>query len=74
MDYLQYPDTPIFYAYSEREGFKPYYKWITFNTKQGEKPLSLLIAEALGFKPYYKWITFNTGTTSTSTKGIKFLF
>ena len=38
-------------------GFKPYYKWITFNTGNlvahcGENGLS--------FKPYYKWITFNT--------------
>ena len=36
--------------------FKPYYKWITFNT--------MYVAEEngglAGFKPYYKWITFNT--------------
>ena len=37
--------------------FKPYYKWITFNTKvNGIMNLSLNIR----FKPYYKWITFNT--------------
>ena len=36
--------------------FKPYYKWITFNTKKLiDTDLSIL-----GFKPYYKWITFNT--------------
>ena len=36
--------------------FKPYYKWITFNTKfeLGFGKLSYC------FKPYYKWITFNT--------------
>ena len=37
--------------------FKPYYKWITFNTFDGD--VIGLIAE-LSFKPYYKWITFNT--------------
>ena len=36
--------------------FKPYYKWITFNTPT---PVSAN-APSLGFKPYYKWITFNT--------------
>ena len=44
------------------ESFKPYYKWITFNTlKLGAIGLYLLC-----FKPYYKWITFNTldGVTS----------
>ena len=38
--------------------FKPYYKWITFNTETKYKPSS--IDYSLGFKPYYKWITFNT--------------
>ena len=37
-------------------GFKPYYKWITFNTI---KEL-LDNAKHKSFKPYYKWITFNT--------------
>ena len=36
--------------------FKPYYKWITFNTDDQETRYS----EAVSFKPYYKWITFNT--------------
>ena len=38
-------------------GFKPYYKWITFNTivEEYEK-----LANIKSFKPYYKWITFNT--------------
>ena len=35
--------------------FKPYYKWITFNTLF-DNYLNIL----LSFKPYYKWITFNT--------------
>ena len=36
--------------------FKPYYKWITFNTEECK-----FITPYLGsFKPYYKWITFNT--------------
>ena len=38
-------------------GFKPYYKWITFNIL-----VSGAIARgylAVSFKPYYKWITFN---------------
>ena len=38
--------------------FKPYYKWITFNTSKYKKPDGL--ASIIGFKPYYKWITFNT--------------
>ena len=40
----------------ELEGFKPYYKWITFNTLL--KDVTKFQNE--GFKPYYKWITFNT--------------
>ena len=41
------------------EGFKPYYKWITFNTyKILEWGFPLR-----SFKPYYKWITFNTAST-----------
>ena len=37
--------------------FKPYYKWITFNTKIEERAKETVF---LSFKPYYKWITFNT--------------
>ena len=37
--------------------FKPYYKWITFNTKNGYIGGWL---DPESFKPYYKWITFNT--------------
>ena len=36
--------------------FKPYYKWITFNTEVRE----VKEVNELCFKPYYKWITFNT--------------
>ena len=39
------------------EGFKPYYKWITFNTYGA---VCDTYNDFLGFKPYYKWITFNT--------------
>ena len=43
------------------KGFKPYYKWITFNTKfQEVKSMKINFS----FKPYYKWITFNTSKTS----------
>ena len=38
-------------------GFKPYYKWITFNTYLTWYRSVLLF---FSFKPYYKWITFNT--------------
>ena len=37
--------------------FKPYYKWITFNTLS---ILAYLLTILFCFKPYYKWITFNT--------------
>ena len=37
-------------------GFKPYYKWITFNIVE---QLGIQFKETRGFKPYYKWITFN---------------
>ena len=36
--------------------FKPYYKWMTFNTWYQY----LNITDIQGFKPYYKWMTFNT--------------
>ena len=59
MEYLQY-------AYSERnvievEGFKPYYKWNTFNTNIAMDSSNNLY---FCFKPYYKWNTFNTVTTA----------
>ena len=44
--------------------FKPYYKWITFNTRE-EISLSGT-ATAISFKPYYKWITFNTAMSASS--------
>ena len=37
--------------------FKPYYKWITFNTQASLQHKEVY---SLSFKPYYKWITFNT--------------
>ena len=39
-------------------GFKPCYKWITFNTKV-MKDLGFM-TNYKSFKPCYKWITFNT--------------
>ena len=36
--------------------FKPYYKWITFNTYNRLYNND----DIFYFKPYYKWITFNT--------------
>ena len=45
-------------------GFKPYYKWITFNTSRLCVVISITnLLE--GFKPYYKWITFNTKFSPT---------
>ena len=57
MEYLQY--FPIYYAYSKRDsvGFKPYYKWNTFNTIVED---IIETGYDSSFKPYYKWNTFNT--------------
>ena len=38
------------------DGFKPYYKWITFNMCLAG---TVFFTGSLSFKPYYKWITFN---------------
>ena len=56
MDYLQYlfvSSTGV----TNSASFKPYYKWITFNTNKAHG--AYLHSEQC-FKPYYKWITFNT--------------
>ena len=55
MDYLQY-NVLRSLVVKRSWGFKPYYKWITFNTVGYNLFKDIL----LGFKPYYKWITFNT--------------
>ena len=58
MDNLQYPYmSQKDVSYVGIMGFKPYYKWITFNTIELS---ALYLAIGEGFKPYYKWITFNT--------------
>ena len=45
------------------QSFKPYYKWITFNTTT---PTAVVVSTpSSGFKPYYKWITFNTKDVKT---------
>ena len=41
---------------NRHRGFKPYYKWITFNTRRWIHVIKIKYS----FKPYYKWITFNT--------------
>ena len=56
MDYLQYRNMDKKSALLIM-GFKPYYKWITFNTAWKCKKH---VIKLLSFKPYYKWITFNT--------------
>ena len=55
MDNLQYSKN-IVGLLNSYIGFKPYYKWITFNTLLERHDQKL----EYGFKPYYKWITFNT--------------
>ena len=56
MEYLQYWKVYIDVNLGIGEGFKPYYKWNTFNTKKNNNFLNVV----MGFKPYYKWNTFNT--------------
>ena len=46
--------------------FKPYYKWITFNT---QNLLGRSIDMTKCFKPYYKWITFNTDDSAFGDMG-----
>ena len=41
-------------------GFKPCYKWITFNTQMKANTHTTTSVNGC-FKPCYKWITFNTG-------------
>ena len=59
MDDLQYKEREWMYNVSDL-CFKPYYKWMTFNTQI--IVLSAVLAE-ICFKPYYKWMTFNTHKT-----------
>ena len=49
------------------KGFKPYYKWITFNTVDPRVNSRRLES---CFKPYYKWITFNTFCAVTAVRVI----
>ena len=58
MDYLQYSNKNLKEVHIMNKSFKPYYKWITFNT--GDIWTFMKIYEEDCFKPYYKWITFNT--------------
>ena len=43
MDYLQYQPQEQEKPLDEMEGFKPYYKWITFNTVTFNKMWELFI-------------------------------
>ena len=60
MDDLQYDEDEEDMIQADKRGFKPCYKWMTFNTKfsDGENKV---IRER--FKPCYKWMTFNTTIT-----------
>ena len=55
MDYLQYLKKEHLEKYLS-DGFKPCYKWITFNTED----IKFILTQPFCFKPCYKWITFNT--------------
>ena len=58
MEYLQYYLGRVYSFPKDEYGFKPCYKWNTFNT--------VVVVEnnvnkvTSGFKPCYKWNTFNT--------------
>ena len=56
MEYLQYSTEYIEPRTRKDLGFKPYYKWNTFNTQ----PDGSVKKVSVCFKPYYKWNTFNT--------------
>ena len=45
-------------------GFKPCYKWMTFNTSAITAP----VAASSSFKPCYKWMTFNTSARAIPKK------
>ena len=53
------PSIPSYSIVNKRvsDSFKPYYKWITFNT---DRLVKITGTDKPSFKPYYKWITFNT--------------
>ena len=64
MDYLQYVKNLL----SSKSlfailGFKPCYKWITFNTEKYKE--NQITTYQNSFKPCYKWITFNTQVIGT---------
>ena len=63
MDNLQYNGEDLVRTSGKFLSFKPYYKWITFNTITLSGPEQWT---TLSFKPYYKWITFNTLETGRS--------
>ena len=68
MDYLQYSRRYETLLFWDNYSFKPYYKWITFNTERIKSRLENI--DRLSFKPYYKWITFNTEWIFRKLKGL----
>ena len=56
MEYLQYLGMELVKEL-DNKGFKPYYKWNTFNTSI---EIGRFLIDNPCFKPYYKWNTFNT--------------
>ena len=57
MEYLQYFAVVLMIGIAVI-GFKPYYKWNTFNTVHYMENPDMFVQAS--FKPYYKWNTFNT--------------
>ena len=57
MEYLQYA-IGVFASVHVHGGFKPCYKWNTFNTCN--MTIDYKIGKQDSFKPCYKWNTFNT--------------
>ena len=60
MDDLQYLTLEVKSSFSSF-GFKPCYKWMTFNTED----IGIAYKKGGGFKPCYKWMTFNTISKSS---------
>ena len=57
MEYLQYSQAYSEDVVSSEVGFKPYYKWNTFNTIEDR---IVVQRYNYSFKPCYKWTAFST--------------
>ena len=66
MEYLQYIHQNTLLLDKLTAGFKPCYKWNTFNTYSFEYENEFY---TLSFKPCYKWNTFNTQLEEIHAKG-----